>query len=415
MVTPKRRRDYVYMTAKSLTTEQAGSQNGSEIHTGSNNLFSFTQHGFIPNRSCVTNMLIFMDSLTEAKYNGLISDSTSFDFAKAFDRIPHGPLKHELEAYGIQGEVLSWIASFLDNRTFRVNTGSDLPSPSFISAGVPQGSVLGPSNVLLYADDLKVCNSTDPTALQIDLDAIESWSDDWSLPLNDNNCVHMSLGGDSDNAFMIHSASDTVDIMRIDLKKDMRIWLSSNLSVTYHHEMAAKRGFAALMMIKRTFPRMDKKAFQTHYGIFIRPLLEYANQVVYNGLKREILAVERVQRAATKMVAGLSNVTYKSRLEILDLYPLEFRRLRGDLILTHFFSRGGLAEQFFTVANDDGRRGHNRKVFKRRPRTFLRQQFFSCRVINYWNSLPSEVVSSASMDRFKALLDSHSTQIALCE
>ncbi|KAA3670799.1 uncharacterized protein DEA37_0013702 [Paragonimus westermani] len=39
------------------------------------------------------------------------------------------------------------------------------------------------------------------------------------------------------------------------------------------------------------------------------------------------------------MVAGLSNVTYESRLEILDLCPLEFRRLRGDLISTHFFLR----------------------------------------------------------------------------
>ncbi|KAA3676029.1 uncharacterized protein DEA37_0011181 [Paragonimus westermani] len=399
-------------------------------HFLSNNLFSSTQHGFLPNRSCITNMLIFMDSLTEAKDNGLISDAIFFDFAKAFDRVPHGPLKHKLEAYGIQGEVLRWIASFLDNRTFRVKTGADLSSPSFISAGVPQGSVLGPllfliyindlpsnisSSVLLYADDLKIWNATDPSALQIDLDAIKRWSDDWSLPLNDNKCAHMSLGGDSGNAFMIHSASGTVDIMRIDLKKDLGIWLSSNLSFTYHHEMAAKKGFAALMMIRRTFPRMDKNAFQTLYGTYIRPLLEYANQVVYTGLQRDILAVERVQRAATKMVAGLSNVTYESRLEILDLYLLEFRRLPGDLILTHFFFRAGLVEQFFTVANDDGWRGHNRKLFKLRPRTLLRQQFFSYRVIDYWNSLPSEVVSSASRDRFKALLDSHLPKIALCE
>ncbi|KAF6776333.1 hypothetical protein AHF37_07033, partial [Paragonimus kellicotti] len=130
-------------------------------------------------------------------------------------------------------------------------------------------------------------------------------------------------------------------------------------------------------------------------------------QVVYTGLKKDILTVERVQRAATKLVTGLRNVAYESRLEILDLYPLEYRRLRGDLILTHFFFRVGLVEQFFMIANDDGRRGHNRKLFKLRPRTFLRQQFFSYRVINLWNSLPSEVVSSTSRDRFKALLDSH--------
>ncbi|KAA3682117.1 uncharacterized protein DEA37_0002048 [Paragonimus westermani] len=379
-------------------------------------------------------------------YQGLMSTHSSFGLVRmataqlcgedrkevstCFDRVSHGPLKHKLEAYGNQRVVLRRIASFLDNRTSRVETGSDVSSPSSISAGVFQGSVLGPllffvcindlpnnisSNTLLYADDLKLWNATDPGALQIDLDAIKRWSGDWSLPLNDNKCVRMSLGGDSGNAFMIHSASSTVDIMKVHRKKDLSIWLSSNLSFTYHHEMATKKVFAALMMTRRTFHRIDKKAFRTLYGIDIRPLLEYANQVVYTGLKKDILAVERFQRAATKVVAGLSNVTYRFRLEILDLYPLEFQRLRGDLMLTYLFFRAGLVEQFFTVANGDGQRGHNKQLFKLRPRTFLRQQFFSYRANNYWNSLPSEIIGSASRDRFKALLDSHSSKILSCE
>ncbi|KAA3680178.1 uncharacterized protein DEA37_0009933 [Paragonimus westermani] len=375
-------------------------------HFFSNNLFSSTQHGFLPERSCITNMLIFMDSLTEAKDNGHISDAIFFDFAKAFDRVPHGPLLHKLEAYGIQGEVLRWITSFLGNRTFRVKTGSGLSSPSPVSVGVPQGSVLGPllfliyindlpdlisSNALLYADDLKIWNACDPSALQIDLDRIKCWSEDWSLPLNDSKCAHMSLGGDSGNLFVIHGAQSVVGITKVDLKKDLGIWLSSGLSFSYHHQLAAKRGLMTLGMIKRTFPRIDKRAFHTLYRVYIRPLLEYANQVVYTGLKKDILAIERVQRVATKMVTGLRHLSYESRLEILDLYPLEFRRLRGDLILTHFLFSTGLVQQFFTLVSDNSRRGHDKKLYKLRPRTFLRQQFFSYRVINYWNDLPLEI------------------------
>ncbi|KAA3680755.1 uncharacterized protein DEA37_0006971 [Paragonimus westermani] len=391
-------------------------------HFFSNNLFSSTQHGFLPERSCITNMLIFMDSLTEAKDNGHISDAIFFDFAKAFDRVPHGPLLHKLEAYGIQGEVLRWITSFLGNRTFRVKTGSGLSSPSPVSVGVPQGSVLGPllfliyindlpdlisSNALLYADDLKIWNACDPSALQIDLDRIKCWSEDWSLPLNDSKCAHMSLGGDSGNLFVIHGAQSVVGITKVDLKKDLGIWLSSGLSFSYHHQLAAKRGLMTLGMIKRTFPRIDKRAFHTLYRVYIRPLLEYANQVVYTGLKKDILAIERVQRVATKMVTGLRHLSYESRLEILDLYPLEFRRLRGDLILTHFLFSTGLVQQFFTLVSDNSRRGHDKKLYKLRPRTFLRQQFFSYRVINYWNDLPLEIVSCSSKDRLKVLLDSH--------
>ncbi|KAA3681422.1 cathepsin F [Paragonimus westermani] len=115
-------------------------------------------------------------------------------------------------------------------------------------------------------------------------------------------------------------------------------------------------------------------------GVVLRyPLKKAPGYRTFCGLKIDILAAENVQRVASKMVAGLRNVTYEFRLEILDMYPLEFRRLCGDLLLTHFFIMVGLVEQFFSVANGDGRRGHNRKPFKLRPRTFLRQQFFSYR------------------------------------
>ncbi|GAA54901.1 pol-related protein [Clonorchis sinensis] len=51
--------------------------------------------------------------------------------------------------------------------------------------------------------------------------------------------------------------------------------------------------------------------------------------------KKDVILIERVQRAATKMVAGLKSMDYETRLVVLDLFLLEYRRLRGDLILTY--------------------------------------------------------------------------------
>ncbi|KER29374.1 hypothetical protein T265_04026 [Opisthorchis viverrini] len=48
-------------------------------HLTSSNLISPAQHGFLPNRSCLTNMLVFMDSLTQAKDEELISDAKASD------------------------------------------------------------------------------------------------------------------------------------------------------------------------------------------------------------------------------------------------------------------------------------------------------------------------------------------------
>ncbi|GAA56624.1 heat shock transcription factor [Clonorchis sinensis] len=70
---------------------------------------------------------------------------------------------------------------------------------------------------------------------------------------------------------------------------------------------------------------------------------------------------QKGQRAATKMVAGLKSMDYETRLVVLDLFPLEYRRLRGDLILTYALFEQGLANRFFTVDPANTRRGHGER------------------------------------------------------
>ena len=52
--------------------------------------------------------------------NELQVDVAILDFKKAFDKVAHSRLTHKLNYYGIRGELLQWIQSFLTNRTQRV-------------------------------------------------------------------------------------------------------------------------------------------------------------------------------------------------------------------------------------------------------------------------------------------------------
>ncbi|GAA54600.1 ESCRT-II complex subunit VPS25 [Clonorchis sinensis] len=167
--------------------------------------------------------------------------------------------------------------------------------------------------------------------------------------------------GDSANSFVMHGEKGPEDITRIDAKKDLGIWLSPNLSFSLHLEKSAQKAFAVLRMIRRTFSRITRTDFQILYGAYVRPLLEYANPVVYSGRTKDVILIERVQRAATKMVAGLKSMDYETRLVVLDLFPLEYRRLRGDLILTYALFEQGLANRFFTVDPANTRRGHGER------------------------------------------------------
>ncbi|GAA47618.1 pol-related protein [Clonorchis sinensis] len=80
-------------------------------------------------------------------------------------------------------------------------------------------------------------------------------------------------------------------------------------------------------MIRRTFFRITRTDFQI---LYVRPLLGYATPVVYSGRTKDVILIECVQRAATNMVAGLKSMDYETRLAVLDPFPLEYRRLRGD-------------------------------------------------------------------------------------
>jgi len=119
--------------------------------------------------------------------------------------------------------------------------------------------------------------------------------------------------------------------------------------------------------------------------------------------------LEQVQRRATKLVVGLKRLEYADRLHELGLTTLEKRRLRDDLIETFKIVTGRdkvKMEDFFECSRSIcNLRGHHFKMTVQRSHTNIRSSFFSQRIVNIWNSLPSTVVSASSVNNFKNRLD----------
>ena len=78
-------------------------------HLQENKLIKDSQHGFMPGRSCSTNLIVFQDKLTKIIDQGKSADIFYLDFAKAFDKVPYKRLIQKLKNKGIQGNVLKWI------------------------------------------------------------------------------------------------------------------------------------------------------------------------------------------------------------------------------------------------------------------------------------------------------------------
>ena len=86
-------------------------------HLMEGKLITENQHGFMTGRSCTTNLIAFMDKLTEIVDNGESCDVFYLDFAKAFDKVPKIRLLEKIKAKGIGGQVLAWIQAWLTGRS----------------------------------------------------------------------------------------------------------------------------------------------------------------------------------------------------------------------------------------------------------------------------------------------------------
>ena len=389
----------------------------------SNSLLRSSQHGFRRHRSCLTNLLEFFHFVFGEHDRDKAVDIIYLDFQKAFDKVPHRRLMRKVRALGIDGEVARWIENWLEGRRQRVVVNGQSSDWAPVTSGVPQGSVLGPLLFIIYINDIddgiaaKISKFADDTklganvrepgsleSLQEDLRKIGEWSDKWQMPFNNTKCKVMHIG--FRNPRSDYSLQGTV-LESTETEKDLGVVISSDLKFSKQCIEAEKKAQKILGYIKRQFGFRNREIVLSLYNSLVRPHLEYAVQFWCPSFRKDIARLERVQRRATRLIPELRHMRYPERLEALDLFSLETRRLRGQLIEVFKILRGfdnvDYREMF--QLSEGVTRNNGYKLELKRYNRDLCGNYFTYSICNHWNALPSDIVSSNSVEQFKSRLD----------
>ncbi|CAK1597320.1 unnamed protein product [Parnassius mnemosyne] len=121
-----------------------------------NKIINCKQFGFQKNKSTSQLLAKFTNEVNLHLNERRHVIAVFIDFSKAFDVLNYNILFSKLEQNGIQGPALNWFKNYHTNRHTVVKVAGEYSNKVFTSQGTAQGSIIGPSEYLLYVNDM--CN-----------------------------------------------------------------------------------------------------------------------------------------------------------------------------------------------------------------------------------------------------------------
>ena len=321
---------------------------------------SVYQHGFVPGRSCQTNLCLYTNFLATALERGSQVDSVYFDCRKAFDRVSHQILIKKLKLYGVSDPLLSWLKSYLEDRRQMVKLDSVLSNEITVHSGVPQGSHLGPilflifvndlgsvfdsSSCLLFADDLKIYRRIDSMndclLLQGDIDRLTSWCSQNNVELNISKCKFISFTRKRQPTLHVYTV-DGVRLSRVTSVTDLGVVFDSELRFTSHIDWVISKAFRMLgFVLRQCHDFKDVEVLKIVYYSLIRSHLEYCCPIWSPHYGVHISRLERVQMKFVnfllfKLRIDKAPLSHDERRIIVGMDSLELRRIKLTLTFGH--------------------------------------------------------------------------------
>jgi Reverse transcriptase (RNA-dependent DNA polymerase)/Endonuclease-reverse transcriptase len=390
-----------------------------------NRLLHNSQFGFRKGRSTIQALL----SITQPCESSLNSPNSAhrvvtLDISAAFDKVWHRGLLSKLESTGIAGPLLNWLQDYLSERYQRVVYSGVPSSWRRVGAGVPQGSILGPTLFLTYINDLPnvlqspSCVFADDTTIHAsfanpagaqsttdsinrDLVEAERWGSSWKVSFNHSKTASTTVSRKNvklpDLIFAGHVVKDASNVTLLGVKIDCKLdWQEHIKSISAR----ASKTYGALMKARPFFT--EKTAAACYKGL-IRPSMEYCSPVWSSATATALAPLDKIQRNCNRLFPSIRLDSLAHRRRIADLAV--FHRLRsGSDVLPKSLQLPGPFPRPRNTRQSTGL--HDAAVEVPTGNKKYESSFFP-RAARLWNALPQCLVQIQEAKLFRQCAHRH--------
>ena len=410
-------------------------------HLVKNNLLCKHQHGFRRGHSCLTQLLNHINFVLTGFILNQDTDCIYLDFAKAFDKVDHELLIHKLKCYGIQGNLLKWITSFLSDRSQRVSINGTHSYASKVRSGVPQGTVLGPLLFLIFINDMNTCikhsvisffaddtrikksisSIADLQHLQEDLNSVVKWTAENNMMLHERKFEYLNHSTGQckllkelpfTSELYQYTTPSGIVISPTNSVRDLGVKITPELSWSPYIDDMVSSANRMSSWILSVFSSRDKTSMLTLYKSLVRSRLEFSCPLWTPNKMEDIIKLEQVQRNLTSKIAGYSDLHYWDRLTALKLMSLQRRRERYCILHLHKVLHNTVTSDLGITTYYSERRGllvNIPSILKgtKSKHQSLYDSSFTVLAPRLWNSLPKFIRGEDRFESFKSKLTSY--------
>ena len=304
-----------------------------------------------------------------------------FDLSAAFDTIDHQItwiiVQRMKDIFGVQGDALKWVASYLTERYQVVNIDGHISSSAQLLYGVPQISVMGPKKYTMYtkplgeiirkhglgyhiyADDTQLYiafkgddeNRKCLNTMEACLLDVQKWMAANLLKLN-NDKTEVVLFAPKQITVSTRNISVAVGnthVSAITSVRNLGVMLDTTLSMDDQVKAVCRTAYAQLRGIGHIRRYLTTDAAKKVVNSLVTTRLDYCNSLLYGIPGRLLARLQKVQSTAARIVSRTSRYAHITPvLHELHWLPIESRLKYKVLLMAHRALHGSAPQYMCT-------------------------------------------------------------------